>query len=91
MPNFSKDPIIAAMTLGQALQTIVSRNADPLEAAVVSITQFHSGSAYNVIPDEARLAGTMRTFSDKVGALTCERMRAIAAGGCRHIRRRDRG
>ncbi|MGC1579707.1 MAG: M20 aminoacylase family protein [Beijerinckiaceae bacterium] len=80
MPNFSKDPIIAAMTLGQALQTIVSRNADPLEAAVVSITQFHSGSAYNVIPDEARLAGTMRTFSDKVGALTRERMRAIAAG-----------
>jgi amidohydrolase len=80
MPNFSKDPIIAAMTLGQALQTIVSRNADPLEAAVVSITQFHSGSAYNVIPDEARLAGTMRTFSDKVRALTRERMRAIAAG-----------
>lgn len=80
MPNFSKDPIIAAMALGQALQTIVSRNADPLEAAVVSITQFHSGSAYNVIPDEARLAGTMRTFSGKVRALTRERMRAIAAG-----------
>jgi amidohydrolase len=80
MPNFSKDPIIAAMTLGQALQTIVSRNADPLEAAVVSITQFHSGSAYNVIPDEARLAGTMRTFSDKVRVLTRERMRAIASG-----------
>ena len=80
MPNFSKDPIIAAMTLGQALQTIVSRNADPLEAAVVSITQFHSGSAYNVIPDEARLAGTMRTFSDKIRALTRERMRSIAAG-----------
>ncbi len=80
MPNFSKDPIIAAMTLGQALQTIVSRNADPLEAAVVSITQFHSGSAYNVIPDEAKLSGTMRTFSDKVRTLTRERMRAIAAG-----------
>jgi amidohydrolase len=80
MPNYSKDPIIAAMTLGQALQTIVSRNADPLEAAVVSITQFHSGSAYNVIPDEARLAGTMRTFSDNVRELTRERMRAIAAG-----------
>ena len=80
MPNFSKDPIIASMTLGQALQTIVSRNADPLEAAVVSITQFHSGSAYNVIPDEAKLAGTMRTFTDEVRALTRERMRAIAAG-----------
>jgi amidohydrolase len=80
MPNFSKDPIIAAITLGQALQTIVSRNADPLDAAVVSITQFHSGSAYNVIPDEAKLSGTMRTFSDKVRALTRERMRSIAAG-----------
>ncbi|MBV9753982.1 MAG: amidohydrolase [Hyphomicrobiales bacterium] len=80
MPNFSKDPIVAAMTLGQALQTIVSRNADPLEAAVVSITQFHAGSAYNVIPDEAKLAGTMRTFSDGVRVLTRERMRAIAAG-----------
>jgi amidohydrolase len=80
MPNFSKDPIVAAMTLGQALQTIVSRNADPLEAAVVSITQFHAGSAYNVIPDEAKLAGTMRSFSDAVRALTRERMRTIAAG-----------
>ena len=80
MPNFSKDPIVAAMTLGQALQTIVSRNADPLDAAVVSITQFHSGSAYNVIPDEAKLSGTMRTFSDKVRELTRERMRSIAAG-----------
>ena len=80
MPQFSKDPIIAAMTLGQALQTIVSRNADPLEAAVVSITQFHAGSAYNVIPGEAKLAGTIRAFSDTVRALVRERMRAIAAG-----------
>ena len=80
MPQFSKDPIIAAMTLGQALQTIVSRNADPLEAAVVSITQFHAGSAYNVIPGEAKLAGTIRAFSDTVRDLVRERMRAIAAG-----------
>jgi amidohydrolase len=80
MPHFSKDPVVAAMTLGQALQTIVSRNADPLEAAVVSITQFHAGSAYNVIPDDARLAGTIRAFSDKVRALARERMRTIAAG-----------
>jgi amidohydrolase len=80
MPNFSRDPIVAAMTLGQALQTIVSRNVDPLEAAVVSITQFHAGSAYNVIPGEAKLAGTIRAFSDEVRALARERMRAIAAG-----------
>jgi hippurate hydrolase len=80
MPHFSRDPIVAAMTLGQALQTIVSRNADPLEAAVVSITQFHAGSAYNVIPDDARLAGTIRAFSDEIRALARERMRTIAAG-----------
>ena len=80
MPQYSKDPIIAAMTLGQALQTIVSRNADPLEAAVVSITQFHAGSAYNVIPDDAKLAGTIRAFSDEVRGLARERMRVIATG-----------
>jgi hippurate hydrolase len=80
MPHYAKDPVVIAMTLGQALQTIVSRNADPLEAAVVSITQFHAGSAYNVIPDDAKLAGTIRTFSDKIRNLARERMRAICAG-----------
>lgn len=80
MPHLSKDPIIAAMALGQALQTIVSRNVDPQEAAVLSITQFHAGSAHNVIPEEARLAGTMRAFSDGVRAMMRERMMAIASG-----------
>src|SRR3954471_14210085 len=50
MPERSKDAVVIAMTLGQALQTIVSRNVDPLKAAVLSITQIHAGSAYNVIP-----------------------------------------
>ena len=80
MPNFSKDPVIIAMTLGQALQTIVSRNVDPHEPAVLSITQFHAGSAYNVIPGEAKLCGTVRTFSDEVRLLIRERMRALCAG-----------
>ena len=60
MPERSKDPVVIAMTLGQALQTIVSRNVDPLQAAVLSITQIHAGSAYNVIPGEAKLCGTVR-------------------------------
>ena len=68
------------MALGQALQTIVSRNVDPTQAAVLSITQIHAGSAYNVIPGEAKLAGTVRAFSDEVRALIRERMRAICAG-----------
>jgi amidohydrolase len=80
MPERSKDPIVMAMAVTQALQTIVSRNVLPTEAAVVSITQIHAGSAYNVIPGEARLAGTVRAFSDEVRALIRERMRAICAG-----------
>ena len=66
MPERSKDAVVIAMTLGQALQTIVSRNVDPLKAAVLSITQIHAGSAYNVIPGEAKLCGTVRAFSDEV-------------------------
>jgi hippurate hydrolase len=80
MPQHSKDTVVIAMTLGQALQTIVSRNVDPLQAAVVSITQIHSGSAYNVIPGEAWLCGTVRAFSDEVRALIRQRMRVICAG-----------
>ncbi|MDB5563611.1 MAG: amidohydrolase, partial [Tardiphaga sp.] len=59
---------------------IVSRNVSPLQAAVLSITQIHSGSAYNVIPDDARLCGTIRTFDEKVRMQIRERMRAMAAG-----------
>ena len=80
MPHMGRDPIVVAMSLANALQTIVSRNADPREAAVLSITQVHAGSAYNVIPEEAVLAGTIRTFSPAIGALVRERMREIAAG-----------
>ena len=80
MPERSKDPVIVAMAVGQAIQSIVSRNVDPLKSAVVSITQIHAGSAYNVIPGEARLCGTVRAFDDKVRTLIRERMRAICAG-----------
>jgi hippurate hydrolase len=80
MPERSKDPVVIAMTLGQALQTIVSRNVDPLKSAVLSITQIHAGSAYNVIPGDAKLCGTVRAFDDGVRVLIRERMRAIAAG-----------
>ena len=80
MPERSKDPVVIGMTVGQALQSIVSRNVDPLQAAVVSITQFHAGSAYNVIPGEAKLSGTVRCFSDDVRAQVRERMRTICAG-----------
>jgi amidohydrolase len=80
MPERSKDAVVIAMTLGQALQTIVSRNVPAVETAVLSITQIHAGSAYNVIPGDAWLCGTVRAFSDPVRALIRERMRAICAG-----------
>ena len=80
MPHNSKDPIVIAMTLGQSLQSIVSRNVNPLKPAVLSITKFAAGSAYNVIPEEADLGGTIRYFHDDVGELVASRIREIAAG-----------
>ena len=80
MPHHARDPIVVALALGQALQTIVSRNVDPHDSAVLSITQMHGGSAYNVIPDEAVLSGTIRFFNDEARQLMQTRMRAIAAG-----------
>ncbi|MGJ4887067.1 M20 aminoacylase family protein [Bradyrhizobium sp. HKCCYLRH3099] len=80
MPERSKDAVVIATSVAQAIQTIVSRNVEPLQAAVVSITQIHAGSAYNVIPGDAWLCGTVRAFSDNVRALVRERMRAICAG-----------
>ncbi len=80
MPERSRDPVVVAMALGQSLQTIVSRNINPLKSAVLSITQIHAGSAYNVIPNEAKLAGTVRAFADDVREKVRERMRTIAAG-----------
>ena len=80
MPQVGRDPIVVASALVQALQTIVSRNTDPTQAAVVSVTQLHAGSAYNVIPGEAVLCGTMRTFSDEIAEVIRHRMRTVVAG-----------
>ncbi|MBO0663640.1 M20 family metallopeptidase [Jiella sp. MQZ9-1] len=80
MPNKARDAAVIAMTLGQSLQTIVSRNVDPLKPAVLSITKINAGSAYNVIPETAALAGTIRFFHDDVGDLVASRMHEIASG-----------
>lgn len=63
MPNLGTDSIVVAAEIIQALQTISSRIADPLEPVVVSVTQIHAGDAYNIIPDTVKLAGTCRAFS----------------------------
>jgi hippurate hydrolase len=79
-PQESRDPIVAATALVQALQSVVSRNIDPLDAVVVSVTQIHSGSAYNVIPGEAVISGTARMFTDAARQHIRERIRGITAG-----------
>lgn len=77
-PHKSIDPIMVAVQIAQSWQTIISRNASPLDSAVLSITQIHSGSATNVIPDEATLIGTVRSFTTEMIDLVERRMRDIA-------------
>jgi len=79
-PESSVDTVVVAAQITGALQTIVSRNAPPRETAVVSVTQIHAGNAYNVIPQTARLSGTVRAFSREVMALVERSMRRIAMG-----------
>lgn len=79
-PHRGIDPVMVAVQIAQAWQTIVSREKNPLESAVLSITQIHAGSATNVIPDEAELVGTVRTFSTAVLDLIQRRMEEIAGG-----------
>ena len=80
IPNGAIDPIVAAAQIVMALQTIVSRNVSPLDTAVVSVTTLHSGTAFNVIPTEAILQGTIRTFDRGVRQKVLERFEQIVQG-----------
>lgn len=80
MPHTTIDPIVIASDMVLALQTIASRNANPVEAVVVSVTKFHAGDAYNVIPQTAEIGGTIRSLSGDVGALARRRVREICEG-----------
>ncbi|WP_334188222.1 M20 aminoacylase family protein [Noviherbaspirillum sp.] len=77
-PHKGIDPIMIAIQIAQSWQTIITRNKSPIDAGVLSITQIHAGSATNIIPDEATLIGTVRTFTTEVLDLIETRMRAIA-------------
>jgi hippurate hydrolase len=77
-PHNSIDPVMIAVQIAQAWQTIVSRNMSPIDAGVLSVTQIHAGSATNVIPDDASLLGTVRTFKIDVLDMIERRMREIA-------------
>lgn len=76
-PERSVDPVVAAAHIVTALQTIVARNVRSTDAVVVSVTKIHGGEAYNVIPQSARLGGTVRCFSNDVMRLAEDRMRQI--------------
>ena len=66
MPHQGVDSIVAGAQLVQAMQTVVSRTLHPCDAAVVSVTQFHAGEAWNIIPEEVVLRGTIRSFKPEV-------------------------
>lgn len=80
MPHQAADSIAAGAALVQALQTVVSRNLRPLDAGVVSVTQFHAGDAYNVIPETAWLRGTARAFRPEVQSTIEAAMERICQG-----------
>ncbi|PIB25949.1 amidohydrolase [Amylibacter kogurei] len=76
-PHGTIDPIIVATQMVQAFQSIVSRNVDPIDTAVLTITQIHAGTTTNVIPETARLVGTVRTFKSEVKDMIKSRMETI--------------
>lgn len=80
MPQNGVDPIVIGSQIVTALQSLVSRSKDPIETAVISITMFHAGAAFNVIPEEAVLSGTVRTFNPEVQDMIEAGMKRIAEG-----------
>lgn len=79
LPHNSADPVFAASQMIGSLQSIITRNKRPIDAAVLSITQFHAGDASNIIPDSAWVGGTVRTFTLEVLDLIETRLRHIAS------------
>ena len=78
MPHLGIDPVMTAVQMAQAFQTIISRNRNPLDPGVLSVTQIHTGSADNVVPESAELRGTVRTLSNETLDLIEARMRELA-------------
>lgn len=79
LPHNSADPVFAASQMIGSLQAIITRNKRPVDAAVLSITQFHAGDASNIIPDSAWIGGTVRTFTIEVLDLIEARLHQIAS------------
>ena len=87
MPHSTRDPIVAAAAIVQAIQSIVSRNVDPVQGAVISVTMINSGSAFNIIPETCTLAGTVRALHEEAMQIVRARLDDVvrdvaAAHGC---------
>lgn len=80
LPHLTIDPIFIGSQIISALQGIASRNADPLESVVVSVTQFNAGEAHNVIPQSAKLIGTVRSLKRELRELAMTNLRRTAEG-----------
>ncbi len=79
-PHETADPVVAAVSIVQAIQTILSRNHYAFDELVISVTQIHTGSADNVIPDTAWIQATVRSYDKDVQAMVIRRLEEICAG-----------
>jgi hippurate hydrolase len=79
-PQETRDPVMSAVAIAQAFQSIVSRNASATDKLVISVTQIHTGTIDNIIPDSAYINGTVRTFDKNVKAMVRKRMSEIVSG-----------
>jgi amidohydrolase len=86
MPQMSVDPIVAASQLVTMFQTIASREIAPKDPVVVTVGTIHAGTTFNVIPDNAEMLGTTRTFSDEVRRSLPERLERMVQGVCDGMR-----
>ena len=86
MPHIGIDPIVTGAQIVTALQTLSSREVSPLEPVVVTVAQFHAGTAYNIIPGAAEIKGTVRCLSRELRPLMKEHVERIAAGICQAMR-----
>ena len=83
MPHFTIDPIVVGTKIVEAYQSIVSRSIDPQDPVVLSVTQFHAGDAFNIIPNKVSISGCTRCFSPRVQEKLEAQMKQVATEICR--------
>jgi amidohydrolase len=85
-PDHTIDPIVTAAQFISTVQTVVSRKLDPLEPTVITIAAIHGGTAHNVIPDEVRMLGTVRTFNEELRDVMAAKIESVLRGCCESSR-----